>query len=568
MMLVKEWLYPPAKPVDNASFHSLQESLGDDRWLAPVLWQRGLSSIEEVRRFFQGPALDFLFPWQLIDMDKAVDRLEMAFQRKEQITVFGDYDVDGTTSVAVVSTFLRSAGFSVVTYIPDRSTEGYGLGMPGVEAAVQAGSSVLIALDCGIKSHKEIAHAHQLGVDCIVCDHHTPDAQLPPAVAIINAKRPDDTHPFKDFSACGVGFLLCLALADRRKMPTENLWSLIDLVAISIGADMVPLVGLNRSLVLEGLRQMNRSPRPAVKALLANRKRSSIDLKDVVFAIAPRINAAGRMAHGHLAVELLTASTDEQVEVLRQAIESHNDKRRSTDQVIFGEAAKEAKQYLSSAGMVVHQPHWHKGVVGIVAQRLVESFYKPTVVLTTSKGVLAGSARSVEGFDLYAALEACSAHLLQFGGHRAAAGMTLLPEKLLDFRAAFDEYCEKTLTPDQRHPVQRVDALVSLRELTDRSAALLERMAPFGVGNEEVILGVTGIQLLWPKAVGPQGDHLKVVLHDCTDGTRLSGIGFRMGSWANTPLDALCRVAFTLEFNEFNGKRSLQAHIVDLQLQQ
>jgi single-stranded-DNA-specific exonuclease len=564
---------------DAAPWENLADELGGETALAKVFWYRGLHDLAAVRAAYPPLNLDTealeedLQPWALADMEAAVAGLLSARESGELVTVYGDYDVDGTTSVALVSHFLRTNGWQVRTYIPDRTKEGYGLGPVGVEAAAAGGGSWLVALDCGIKSHKEIALANSLGLRVVVCDHHTPDATLPEAVAVLNAKRADDQHPFKEFSACGVGFLLCLALAQRLESlgmadVRKELWHWVDLVAVSIGADLVPVVGLNRRLVQVGLHRMNHAPRPAWTTLLRSRRTSVLTLEDVGFGIAPRINAAGRMAHGHLAVDLLTAPTEELLEQVASLVEAHNEDRKSTDQSILLEALEQVEAFDAEAGVVLFAPHWHKGVVGIVAQRVVEAVYKPTVVLTQSGEVLAGSARSVEGFDLYAALLACSPHLIQFGGHRAAAGMTLKPENLDAFRAAFAAYCEQQLRPEQRRPRLRLDAEVQLHELTPRTELMLSRMAPFGVENPAVVWGVLGVRLRYARPVGADGKHLKAVLEDPISGARLDWIGFGWGHFleaAQNP-ELLFDVAFHLERNEYQGNVALQGKGVGLRL--
>lgn len=564
---------------DATPWAELAHELGGETALAQVFWNRKLYGLAAVRAAYPPLNLDTdameadLQPWALADMDAAVAGLLGAREAGELVTVYGDYDVDGTTSVALVAHFLRTHGWPVRTYIPDRTKEGYGLGSIGVEAAVEGGGSWLVALDCGIKSHKEIALANSLGLRVVVCDHHTPDATLPDAVAVLNAKRADDHHPFKEFSACGVGFLLCLALAQRLEGlgsadVRKELWHWVDLVAVSIGADLVPVVGLNRRLVQMGLHRMNHAPRPAWTTLLRSRRRAVLTLEDVGFGIAPRINAAGRMAHGHLAVDLLTAPTEEVMEQVAGLVEAHNEDRKSTDQSILVEALEQVEAFDADAGVVLFAPHWHKGVVGIVAQRVVEDVYKPTVVLTQSGEVLAGSARSVEGFDLYAALLACSPHLIQFGGHRAAAGMTLKPEDLDAFRAAFAAYCEQQLRPEQRRPRLRLDAEVRLHELTPRTELMLSRMAPFGVQNEAVVWGVRGVRLRYARPVGADGKHLKAVLEDPASGARLDWIGFGWGHFleaAQNP-DLLFDAAFHLERNDYQGNVALQGKGVGLRV--
>jgi single-stranded-DNA-specific exonuclease len=582
--LERVWLWPGSNAsletaLDAAPWANLAHELGGETALAKVFWYRGLHDLAAVRAAYPPLNLDTealeedLQPWALADMEAAVAGLLGARENGELVTVYGDYDVDGTTSVALVSHFLRTHGWQVRTYIPDRTKEGYGLGNVGVEAAAAGGGSWLVALDCGIKSHQEIALANSLGLRVVVCDHHTPDATLPDAVAVLNAKRADDQHPFKEFSACGVGFLLCLALAQRLEVlgsadVRKELWQWVDLVAVSIGADLVPVVGLNRRLVQVGLHRMNHAPRPAWTTLLRSRRTSVLTLEDVGFGIAPRINAAGRMAHGHLAVDLLTAPTEELLEQVASLVEAHNEDRKSTDQSILLEALEQVEAFDAKAGVVLFAPHWHKGVVGIVAQRVVEAVYKPTVVLTQSGEVLAGSARSVEGFDLYAALLACSPHLIQFGGHRAAAGMTLKPENLDAFRAAFAAYCQQQLRPEQRRPRLRLDANVRLHELTPRTELMLSRMAPFGVENPAVVWGVCGVRLRYARPVGADGKHLKAVLEDPASGARLDWIGFGWGHFleaAQNP-ELLFDVAFHLERNDYQGNVALQGKGVGLRL--
>lgn len=572
----KRWIWPA--PV-GAEVQALTDALGGESALARVFWSRGLQTLEDVRAAYPPLNLDRsvleaeLQPWALADMALAVAEVLRAREAGEQVTVYGDYDVDGTTSVALVAHFLQHNGWKVHTYIPDRIREGYGLGTVGVQAAAASGSRLLVALDCGIKSHREIAEANALGMRVVVCDHHTPDDTLPPAAAVLNAKRTDDPHPFKEFSACGVGFLLCLALAQKLEElgdpeAKKDLWEWVDLVAVSIGADLVPVVGLNRKLVQMGLHRMNTDPRPAWSTLLRSRKSAVLTLDDVGFGIAPRINAAGRMAHGHLAVDLLMAPTESVLEEVAQIVEAHNTERRATDQHMLTEALELLEPFSGAAGLVLYAPNWHKGVVGIVAQRVVEAVYKPTVVLTQSGTVLAGSARSVEGFDLYAALLACSEHLVQFGGHRAAAGMTLQPDALDGFRTAFDAYCRAHLKEDQRTPTLRIQTEVKLSELSLRTELLLGRMAPFGMQNEPIVWGVHRVRLLWARPVGADSTHLKAVLEDPETGARLDWIGFGLGGWLDAALapNALFDAAFVLERNDYQGVARLQARGLDLRL--
>jgi single-stranded-DNA-specific exonuclease len=449
----------------------------------------------------------------------------------------------------------------VTTYIPDRYAEGYGLSKVGIDRALAGGASVLVALDCGIKSIDLIAYAQGQGLEVIVADHHTPGATLPPALAVLDPKRLDCAFPHKELCGCGVGYLLWRAAYTEAGLEPADLDDLLDLVAVSIGADMVPLVGLNRYWVRQGLEAINANPRPSLAALLREKTAGSITLQDVVFAIAPKINAAGRMRHGHLAVDLLTHPDPEALAQLGQNIEQYNSERRTTEKEVSLAAQAQAAVRQKDVGLVLVGTDWHKGVLGIVAQRTVEAFYKPTIVLTEHEGKLSGSARSVPGLDLYDALDEASEHLLQFGGHRAAAGMTLLPEKLEAFRAAFNAAVERRWPKSQRQPSQTIDTLAEVHELHEGLATLLERLEPFGMENEAPIWGLKGVRLEDVRRMS-EGKHLRATAVDPVTGAKLPVIGF---NWGHADVSLPVDLAVVLEWNIFRNSKTLQARILDLQ---
>lgn len=555
---------------DEHRVSELQRLLGISRPLCQLLVQRGIYTYEQAYHFFR-PQLDQLHdPFQLRGMDRALDRIERARSEGESIMIYGDYDVDGTTSVAMMYSFL-SAHYPqpLENYIPDRYREGYGISQAGIDRAAQQGISLIIALDCGIKAHQEVAYAQELGIDFIICDHHLPGPELPPAVAVLDPARPDCPYPFAGLSGCGVGFKLIQALCQRWKLPDHNWKALLDLLAVSIGADIVPLTGENRILAHYGLRLINEKPRLALRWL---RQRSGqeakvMNIRDLVFTLGPRINAAGRIDHGKSAVQLLTARDEKQVERLSAQINDHNTERQKLDKEITLQAqeqivqAQEEDRYTT----VVYDPQWHKGVIGIVASRLIERYYRPTVVFTGSGEVLAGSARSVEGFDLYQALEACQQHLIQFGGHKAAAGMSLQRDKLADFKACFEEVVQQQILPEQRYPRLHQDLVVPLSKLSSGFFKILAQFAPFGPGNLAPLLVTHDLHDAGSKAVGADKSHLRSVLRDPQSGCELTGIGFGMADYlpliqSGEPVSA----SYHLEENEFRGEVSLQMRLLDL----
>lgn len=486
--MAKKILFPP--PVDAEQFQSLKSDLGIRDVFVHLLLQRGINTFDAAKRFFR-PSVDQLNdPLALKDMPLALQRMGKAISTGEKILVYGDYDVDGTTAVAMFYSFLKEhlRHPHLEFYIPDRYTEGYGISYQGVEYARQNGFTLVVALDCGVKSVDKITRAKSYGIDFIVCDHHLPGTELPPAHAMLNPKQAGCAYPFKELSGCGIAFKFMQALCDAFDLPAEAALQYLDLVAISTCADIVPLVDENRVLTALGLQRMEAGFRPGIAALLqkAQFSHKSLTVEDVVFVIAPRINAAGRLEHGKAAVELLIADELGAAGFNAETLNTNNKDRRDLDKIITAEALSLLELdpgFAARRSTVVFQPHWHKGVVGIVASRLIEKHYRPTVVLTESNGRVTGSARSVKGFDLYAAMEDCAELFDHFGGHTHAAGVTMPPENVDLFRLRFDEAVTRRITDEQRIPVVEVDAVLPITEISDAFYGLLKQFAPFGPGN-------------------------------------------------------------------------------------
>lgn len=556
---------PPAEKID-----ALQNALGIARPLCQLLVQRGIETYEQARRYFRPALSDLHDPFLMKDMDKAVARIEVARQAVEKVMIYGDYDVDGTTSVAAVYSFLTPHyPRPLSTYIPDRYREGYGVSRAGIDQAAAEGISLIIALDCGIKAHEQVQYAAEKGIDFIICDHHLPGDTLPPAVAVLDPARPDCPYPYPKLSGCGVGFKLIQALCQRWGLP-ENDWKrLLDLLAVSIGADIVPMTGENRTLAHYGLRLLNEKPRPGLLWLrkIAGQADKPMNVRDVVFTLGPRINAAGRIAHGKLAVELLTQPDEQVVAQVSNEVNAYNTERQKLDREITQEALEmiEKNGEQNRFSTVLHGAHWHKGVIGIVASRLIETYYRPTVIFTGEGEVIAGSARSVAGFDLYQALEACRAHLIQFGGHTAAAGMSLRRADFPAFKTHFEEVVQERILPEQRQPELQADLTVRLADLDYRFFKILRQFAPFGPGNMAPVLVCHHLQDVGCRVVGNDQRHLRVMLREDKTDTELSGIGFFLADkmraidhWEG--ISAL----FHLEENEYKGRKSLQLKILDL----
>jgi single-stranded-DNA-specific exonuclease len=481
--------------------------------------------------------------------------------------VFGDYDVDGTTAVSLVSSYLKTYYPNVATYIPDRYDEGYGISYKGIDFADDNGFSLIIALDCGIKSIDHVAYAKERNIDFIICDHHRPGDILPNAIAVLDPKRDDCQYPYDELCGCGIGFKLLQALGENRGETIDDLVPYLDLVATAIAADIVPMTGENRVLAKFGLEVINAEPRPGIKALIQNSKKKELTITDVVFIIAPRINAAGRIKHGNHAVELLTEFDIEQAEQFASEIEQYNSDRKDLDKQITIEALNQIEENNEQNRFtnVVYQENWHKGVIGIVASRLIETYYKPTLVFTKSGDKYAASARSVKGFDVYNALEACAEHLEQFGGHMYAAGMTLLPDKYQDFKNAFEKVVQKTIPPELLLPEITIDAEIDLLDINEKLIRILKQFEPFGPQNmTPVFLTKNMVDTGYGKTIGKDDEHLKLFVKQ-NNSAGLGVIGFGIGSKLDTtknrkPFEAV----YTIDENEFNGKIDLQLRLRDL----
>ena len=559
------WTLKP-KPESQKVTH-LAQALNVEEFVATLLVQRGIETFEEARDFFR-PKLDHLHnPYLMKDMVKAVARIELAIANQEKILVFGDYDVDGTTAVSLVSSYLKTYYSNVATYIPDRYDEGYGISFKGIDFADDNEFSLIIALDCGIKSIDHVAYAKERNIDFIICDHHRPGEFLPDAVAVLDPKRDDCSYPYDELCGCGIGFKLIQALGENRNQTIEDLTPYLDLVATAIAADIVPMTGENRVLAYFGLQVINSDPRPGIKALIHQIKKQTLDITDVVFIIAPRINAAGRIKHGNHAVELLSEFDFEQAQQFASEIEKYNSDRKELDKQITIEALSQIVENDEIVGFttVVYQEDWHKGVIGIVASRLIETHYRPTLVFTKSGDKLAASARSVKGFDVYNALEACSEHLEQFGGHKYAAGMTLKEENYPDFKKAFEKVVSETIHPDMLLPEIAIDAELDFTEITPKLIRILKQFEPFGPLNMTPIFISKNINDTgYPKNMGSEEAHLKLFVKQ-NDSEGIAAIGFGLGNKINLvtdkkPFDAV----YCLDENEWNGKVTIQLRLRDI----
>ena len=572
----KEWkLKAPADPETVAR---LSSELGIDPVLAELLVHRGVTSFEQSRAFFR-PSLDDLHdPFLMKDMEAAVERLHRALSSGENILVYGDYDVDGTTAVALVYSFLRELSPRIDYYIPDRYDEGYGLSYKGIDWAAENGFSLMIVLDCGIKAGEKVAYAAGKGVDVIICDHHLPEDELPHAAAVLDPKREDCSYPFNDLSGCGVGFKLVQAYASRHGIPFSKLIPLLDLLAVSIASDLVSVTGENRILAHYGLKQLNEAPRKGLEAMirLTGIDKSHLSIDDIVFKIGPRINAAGRMESGRIAVELLTATDEETANRIGSEINRHNNERKDIDRKTTQEAIAMVESGKVLKGLddislkhttIVYNPDWHKGVVGIVASRLVEYFYRPTVVFTRSKDFVTGSARSVHGFDIYAAIESCSDLLENFGGHIYAAGLTLREENLPEFCRRMDEKVSKTIIPQQLTPVIDVDSRLDFEQMTPKFLRILKLFQPFGPGNAAPVFLTERVYDNGSiRKVGAEGGHLKLELlqESFAYGTQ-SAIAFNMPEFyeyikGGNPID----ICYSIVENYYRGNSSTQLRIKDI----
>jgi len=556
-------IIPPPDPIAQ---NKLAEELKIDHALAGLLVQRGVDAFAKARSFFRPSLYDLHDPFLMKDMNVAVKRIQRSVSESENILVYGDYDVDGTTSVALMSTFLQSFYPNVSSYIPDRYEEGYGVSYKGIDYAHDNGFTLIIALDCGIKAIDKVAYAKEKGIDFIICDHHRPGKTIPEAVAVLDPKRSDCHYPYDELCGCGVGFKLCQAITQVNDWDFEILIPYLDLVATAIGADIVPITGENRILAYHGLHVINESPRAGFKAIIEHIKKDRLTITDVVFIIAPRINAAGRMKHGLHAVELLTATDLEQAKTFAAEIENFNADRRETDRNITLEALDQIIENDEEErfSTVVYDPTWHKGVIGIVASRLTETYYRPTLVFTKSGDRLAASARSVTGYDVYNALEQCSEFIEQFGGHKYAAGLTLEEKNFTAFKARFEEVVCATIQSKHTIPELKIDQKLSLSSITPKFFRILEQMAPFGPGNmRPVFMTEEVVDTGYGKCVGKDEEHLKIkVATDKKDRNRFGAIGFNLGKHCDLIADGKqFDIAYSLDLNEWQGVKSIQLRL-------
>lgn len=545
---------------------ALQEALKVSNAICGILVQRGIDDFTRAKAYFRPQWTDLHDPWLMKDMQKAVDRLFTAFTRKEKILVFGDYDVDGTTSVACMFRFLCKIYDPALLdfYIPHRYREGYGVSKMGIDYAKENNFSLIVSLDCGIKSVELIAYAKTLGIDFIVCDHHLPDAELPPAAAILNPKQKDCPYPYKELCGCGVGFKLITALTQHLNLEEEHYKEYIDLVAVAIAADIVPMTGENRVLAYYGLQKINEAPNPGIRALIhLGNIQKKLSINNVVFVIAPRVNAAGRMDDARKAVQMFLEDDYPKALGYAEMLHSDNSDRKEADKEITSEAlaiinADPSLQHKKTT--VVFREHWHKGVVGIVASRLIETYYRPTVVLTKSGDIAAGSARSVPGFNLYEAIHACREHLLGYGGHFAAAGLSLLPEQVEAFAAKFEETVSATIPEQLLVPEITVDAVIRFKDINAGFYSIICQMEPFGPENmRPVFVAERVLDTGYSKVV--KEEHLRFVVKQ--DNISFTGIGFNLAGKfpvLSQPFD----MAFTLDENEWNGNTTLQLKVIDI----
>jgi single-stranded-DNA-specific exonuclease len=559
------WKLKPILEIEKVKH--LQETLQVDAITAMLLLQRGIETYEDAKTFFRPSFEDLHDPFLMKDMDKAVARIETAFLQNENILVYGDYDVDGTTSVALMSSYLKTKTKNVATYIPDRYDEGYGISYKGIDFAHDNNFTLIIALDCGIKAIEKVAYAKEKGIDFIICDHHRPGKKIPKAAAVLDPKREDCNYPYKELCGCGVGFKLVQALALNENKTIEDLVEYLDLVATAIGADIVPITGENRVLAYFGMQVINENPRMGFKAIIQQIKKEKLSITDVVFIIAPRINAAGRMKHGNYAVTLLTETDFSLAKDYATKIEQINTDRRETDRRITEEALKQIDDNNEQERFttVVYDETWHKGVIGIVASRLIETYYRPTLVFTKSGNKLAASARSVKGFDVYNALEACSGYIEQFGGHKYAAGLTLEEENYEAFKQKFEDIVSSTINKQSLTPEITIDAEINLNDITPKFYRILKQLSPFGPGNMTPVFMTENLKDTgYGKCVGENDKHLRVTLTQ-NNSDKIVGIGFGLGNKLKKISNKkLFKAAYSIDENYWNGKTSLQLKLRDI----
>jgi single-stranded-DNA-specific exonuclease len=570
----KRWITKafPNSAEHRTAIESLTQSLGVSPFLAALLVQRGVHTYKEARLFFRPEISHLHNPFAMKDMDRAIMRLQMAMlpEREEKILIYGDYDVDGTTSVALVYGFLKNYHAQIDYYIPDRYKEGYGISRQGVEWAAENGFSLIIALDCGIKSIERVAEAKALGVDFIICDHHRPGDELPQAAAVLDPKRGDCNYPYKELSGCGVGFKLLQAFCLHKGIELELLYPSLDLVAVSIASDIVPLTGENRVMAHYGLKYLNATPRIGLKALIkvAGFTRD-LDITNVVFGLGPRINAAGRIQHAKAAVQLLLADSEEEADDFAMAINKHNNSRREFDSSITEQALamiRESEALTKAKSTVLYDAGWHKGVIGIVASRCIEHFHRPTIILTQSNNKAAGSARSVPGFDVYEAIEECAELLEQFGGHTFAAGMTMPVDNIDAFRLKFEEVVARKIKEEHLTPLIDIDLPLDFSEINDKLVRIVKQMGPFGPHNMPPTFMTEEVYLAGEPIIMKE-KHLKLTVRQRRSGHTLTAVGFGLAHMADQlRSDKPFSICYQVEQNFFNGNVSLQLMLKDMKV--
>jgi len=570
-LMEKRWIIK--EKGDNVIVMQLREALGVTESLANLMVQRDIKSRDDAHKFFN-PSLDYIHdPFLMKDMNIAVDRLSTAVKRNEKILVYGDYDVDGTTAVALVYSFLKEQYSNVEYYIPDRYKEGYGVSLQGIDFAVQNGCKLIITLDCGIKAVEKIKYAKSKGIDVIVCDHHYPGDEIPAAIAVLDPKQPGCDYPYKELSGCGVGFKLVHAYSRIQGIPFSSIAHYLDLLAVSIASDIVPITGENRVFAYFGLKQLNDSPRTGLREIIREADVSrALTIEDVVFRIGPRINAAGRMETGSRAVELLISNDTKMATGISKEINNYNIERRSVDRVITSEAMRmisEDQRAVNAKTTVLFNPSWKKGVIGIVASRLIETYYRPTVILTESNGFATGSARSVQGYDLYQAIEACSDLLESFGGHMFAAGLTLKKENIKPFIERFEQYVNSTITEDQMMPRVLIDTELSFSEINEDFYNIMNQFQPYGPENMTPIFVSRNVfDAGTGRMVGSNGEHLKLDLcHESTGMKIIPAIAFGQANhFENIRKGKPFDICYSVDMNEFRGNRNLQLNIRDIKI--
>lgn len=571
--MTRKWNYEPLTSEEQRLENDLAHHYAGAPVISELLVQRGITTVDEAERFFH-PSLRYLHdPFLMPGMDRAVERLNKALGSKERILVYGDYDVDGTTAVALVYKYIRNFYSNIDYYIPTRDDEGYGISNAVIDMAAEQGVKLIIILDCGIKANAEIAYARSLVIDFIICDHHVPDEELPDAVAILNPKLEGSTYPCSHLSGCGVGFKFMQAFAMSNALAPADLEGMLDLVAVSIAADLVPMVDENRVMTYHGLRRLNSNPNLGLRAIIriCGLVGKEITISDVIFKIGPRINASGRMQSGREAVELLVARDSTDALHRARAIDQYNRDRKELDKRITEEAndiiSQRGEAEADKKALVIYNKNWHRGIIGIVASRLTELYYKPSVVLTLSNGLATGSSRSVQGFDVYRAVESARDLLENFGGHTYAVGLSLKEENIPEFSRRFEEYVAKNILPSQRQPLLEIDAVITFSEITSTFFAMLNRFNPFGPGNQKPVFCTRNVKDFGTsKLVGRRSEHIKLELVDDTSGKVYNGIAFNMARHfehihAGLPFD----ICYTIEDNKhYPGGGALQLQIKEI----